>query len=155
MFFERTKNKIAPHHMMRVLYLFGTTPDQQCPKLLSSAVVPFGSCSDDRGDLTKTLLITTATSIFGKKDNLCVPKKTVLDSFGSTRRQIFNCNVLEEYSCIPKVINAVACQLTAFCFALAAKYHRRHFGKAETVQSPARFTVNFEIFDFGHVPRLL
>ena len=75
MFFERTKNKIAPHHMMRVLYLFGTTPDQQCPKLLSSAVVPFGSCSDDRGDLTKTLLITTATSIFGKKDNLCVPKR--------------------------------------------------------------------------------
>ncbi len=103
MFFERTKNKIAPHHMMRVLYLFGTTPDQQCPKLLSSAVVPFGSCSDDRGDLTKTLLITTATSIFGKKDNLCVPKKTVLDSFGSTRRQIFNCNVLEEYSCIPRL----------------------------------------------------
>ena len=67
MLFEMTKNKIAPHHMMRVLYLFGTAPDQQCPKLLSSAVVPFGRCSDDRGDLTKTLLITTATSIFGKK----------------------------------------------------------------------------------------
>jgi len=51
-------------------------------------------------------------------------------------------------SCIPKVINAVACQPTAFCFALAAIYHRRHFGKAETVQSPARFRVDFEICDF-------
>ena len=57
-------------------------------------------------------------------------------------------NAFEEYSCIPKVINAVACQLTAFCFALAAKYHRRHFGKAETVQSPARFRVDLEICDF-------
>ena len=51
-------------------------------------------------------------------------------------------------SCIPKVINAAACQPTAFCFALAAIYHRRHFGRAETVQSPAQLTVDFEICDF-------
>ena len=53
------------------------------------------------------------------------------------------------------VINATAYQRIAFYFVLAAIYYRRHFGKAETVQIPARFTVNFEIFDFGHVPRLL
>ena len=53
------------------------------------------------------------------------------------------------------VINAAAYQRIAFYFVLAAIYYRRHFGKAETVQIPARFTVNFEIFDFGHVPRLL
>ena len=46
------------------------------------------------------------------------------------------------------VINAAAYQRIAFYFVLAAIYYRRHFGKAETVQIPARFTVNFEIFDF-------
>ena len=30
------------------------------------------------------------------------------------------------------------------CFALAAKDDRRHFGKAETVQSPARLEARFE-----------
>ena len=47
-----------------------------------------------------------------------------------------------------KVINAVAYQRIAFYFVLAAIYYRRHFGKAETVQSPARFRVDLEICDF-------
>ena len=37
---------------------------------------------------------------------------------------------------------------SVFCFALAAKDVRRHFGKAETVQSPARLKAILEIYDF-------
>ncbi len=54
-----------------------------------------------------------------------------------------------------EVINDAACQRTTFCFALPAKYARRHFGKAETGQSPAQLAVEFNFFDFGHVPRLV
>ena len=44
-----------------------------------------------------------------------------------------------DFGHVPMVINAAACQPSSFCFVLAAKHHRRHFGAAETVQSPARF----------------
>ena len=55
----------------------------------------------------------------------------------------------------PMVINTATVKRSVFCFALAAKDVRRHFGKAETAQSPARLKVRFKIFDFGHVPMVI